>query len=45
MITLDLQSKMIGHDLSGFKEINDLRDVVSKRQSVQIAMRDEGLID
>lgn len=38
-------SKMIGHDLSGFKEINELRDVVSKRQSVQIAMRDEGLID
>ncbi|MCH4248238.1 MAG: glutathione binding-like protein [Acinetobacter populi] len=38
-------SKGIGHDLSKFKEINDLRDVVSRRQSVQIAMRDEGLID
>ena len=37
-------SKFIGHDLTQFKEINDLRDVVSKRQSVQIAMRDEGLI-
>lgn len=38
-------SKSIGHDLSKFKEINDLREVVGKRQSVQIAMRDEGLID
>ena len=38
-------SKSIGHDLSKFKEINDLRDVVFQRQSVQIAMRDEGLID
>lgn len=38
-------SAIIGHDLSKFKEINDLRAVVSQRQSVQIAMRDEGLID
>lgn len=38
-------SAHIGHDLTRFKEINDLRDVVSKRQSVQLAMRDEGLID
>ena len=37
-------SKSIGHDLSKFKEINDLRSVVFQRQSVQIAMRDEGLI-
>ncbi|TXJ10491.1 MAG: glutathione S-transferase [Acinetobacter sp.] len=37
-------SKRIGHDLSRFQEINDLRAVVAKRQSVQIAMRDEGLI-
>lgn len=37
-------SAHIGHDLSGFKEINELREVVSKRQSVQLAMRDEGLI-
>ena len=37
-------SKSIGRDLSKFKEINDLRDVVFQRQSVQIAMRDEGLI-
>ncbi|KAA8730965.1 glutathione S-transferase [Acinetobacter qingfengensis] len=35
----------IGHDLSKFKEINELREVVAKRQSVQLAMKDEGLVD
>lgn len=37
-------SARINHDLSKFKEINDLREVVGKRQSVQLAMRDEGLL-
>jgi glutathione S-transferase len=37
-------SAHIGHDLSSFKEINELRAVVAKRQSVQLAMRDEGLL-
>lgn len=36
-------SALIGHDLSGFKEIIELRNVVAQRQSVQIAMREEGL--
>ena len=37
-------SKMIGHDLSVYSFINALRDKIAVRQSVQIAMRDEGLI-
>lgn len=37
-------SKLIKHDLSAFPNINLLRDQVAQRQSVQIAMRDEGLI-
>ncbi|AXY59858.1 glutathione binding-like protein [Acinetobacter chinensis] len=37
-------SSMIGHDLSAYKNINALREKVGSRQSVQIAMRDEGLI-
>lgn len=37
-------SKSIGHDLSPYQHINAIRDKVAERQSVQIAMRDEGLI-
>lgn len=37
-------SKLIKHDLSGFVCILALREKVAARQSVQIAMRDEGLI-
>lgn len=37
-------SRFIKHDLSGYPNINLLRDKVAQRQSVQIAMRDEGLI-
>lgn len=37
-------SKLIKHDLSGFECILALRAKVAARQSVQIAMRDEGLI-
>lgn len=37
-------SKSIGHDLSPYQNINAIRDKVAARQSVQIAMRDEGLI-
>ncbi len=37
-------STPIQHDLSPYKNINALRKKVSERQSVQIAMRDEGLI-
>lgn len=45
LFVLTSWSEGIGHDLGKFKEINDLRAVVAKRQSVQLAMRDEGLID
>ncbi|TCM67759.1 glutathione S-transferase [Acinetobacter calcoaceticus] len=38
-------SKLIAHDLSEFKHVLALREKVTARQSVQIAMRDEGLID
>ena len=38
-------SKVIGHDLSNFTEIKALRKVVMQRQSVQVALREEGLID
>lgn len=37
-------SKGIQHDLTPFKNIVALRNKVAERQSVQIAMRDEGLI-
>ena len=37
-------SKVVQHDLSAFKNILALRKKVAVRQSVQIAMRDEGLI-
>jgi glutathione S-transferase len=37
-------SKAIGHDLAPYKNIIALRNKVAERQSVQIAMRDEGLI-
>ena len=37
-------SKVIHHDLTPFKNIVALRKLVGERQSVQIAMRDEGLI-
>lgn len=37
-------SSVIHHDLSPYKNILALRDKVGARQSVQIAMRDEGLI-
>ena len=37
-------SKGIGHDLSQYTNIVALRNKVAARQSVQIAMRDEGLI-
>lgn len=37
-------SKGIHHDLSPYKNITALRDKVAERQSVNIAMRDEGLI-
>ena len=37
-------SNHIGHDLSPYKNIIALRNKVAERQSVQIAMRDEGLI-
>lgn len=37
-------SKSIGHDLSPYQNINAIRNKVAARQSVQIAMRDEGLI-
>lgn len=37
-------SKVIGHDLTPYANINALRKKVAARQSVQIAMRDEGLI-
>lgn len=37
-------SKSIGHDLSSYTAINALREKIAARQSVQIAMRDEGLI-
>ena len=37
-------SKGIGHDLTPYTKINALRNKVAERQSVQIAMRDEGLI-
>lgn len=38
-------SKLIKHDLSPYLNILALREKVAARQSVQIAMRDEGLID
>lgn len=38
-------SKLIKHDLSSYHNILTLREKVAARQSVQIAMRDEGLID
>lgn len=37
-------SKGIQHDLTPYSHINKLREKVAARQSVQIAMRDEGLI-
>lgn len=37
-------SKLIGHDLSAYQNIIALREKVGRRQSVEIAMRDEGLI-
>ncbi|AOA58494.1 glutathione S-transferase family protein [Acinetobacter larvae] len=37
-------SKLIQHDLAPFKHIAALRDKVAQRPSVQMAMRDEGLI-
>lgn len=37
-------SKIVQHDLSAFKNVLALRKKVAARQSVQIAMRDEGLI-
>ena len=37
-------SKVIHHDLTPYKNIIALRNKVAARQSVQIAMRDEGLI-
>lgn len=37
-------SAFIGHDLAAYPEILALRDKVAARQSVQIAMRDEGLL-
>ncbi|MEG0341322.1 glutathione binding-like protein [Acinetobacter sp. TY1] len=37
-------SKVIHHDLTPFTNIVALRNKVAERQSVQIAMRDEGLI-
>lgn len=37
-------SKLIQHDLTPYPHIVALRDKVAQRQSVQIAMRDEGLI-
>ena len=37
-------SKLIKHDLSPYTHILALREKVGSRQSVQIAMRDEGLI-
>ena len=37
-------SNYIKHDLTPYSHINALRDKVAARQSVQIAMRDEGLI-
>ena len=37
-------SKVIHHDLTQFTNIVALRNKVAERQSVQIAMRDEGLI-
>ncbi len=37
-------SSVIHHDLTPFKNIMALRKLVGERQSVQIAMRDEGLI-
>jgi glutathione S-transferase len=37
-------SKVIGHDLTPYANIIALREKVAARQSVQIAMRDEGLI-
>ncbi len=37
-------SNGIGHDLTPYKNIIALRNKVAERQSVQIAMRDEGLI-
>ncbi|OTG65990.1 glutathione binding-like protein [Acinetobacter silvestris] len=37
-------SNSINHDLSPFKNVIALRNKVAGRQSVQIAMRDEGLI-
>ncbi|MCP5877564.1 glutathione binding-like protein, partial [Klebsiella pneumoniae] len=37
-------SNSIEHDLTPYKHIIALRNKVAERQSVQIAMRDEGLI-
>ena len=37
-------SKTIGHDLAPYTHVLELRKKVSQRQSVQIALRDEGLI-
>lgn len=37
-------SHSIGHDLTSYSHIIALRNKVAQRQSVQIAMRDEGLI-
>ncbi|HAK13756.1 MAG TPA: glutathione S-transferase, partial [Acinetobacter radioresistens] len=37
-------SNHIEHDLSPYKNIVALRNKIAERQSVQIAMRDEGLI-
>ena len=37
-------SNLIHHDLTPYKNVVALRNKVAARQSVQIAMRDEGLI-
>ncbi|AMW79220.1 glutathione S-transferase [Acinetobacter sp. TGL-Y2] len=37
-------SNLIKHDLSPYTHVNNIRNKVAARQSVQIAMRDEGLI-
>jgi len=44
LFVLSNWSQKLQHDLSRFKNILALREKVASRQSVQIAMRDEGLI-
>lgn len=44
LFTVTNWSKMIGHDLSGFPQIADLRARVAARPAVQAAMKAEGLI-